>query len=642
MAGAARAQGVAPAPQGLAPPALAEGVLNVRDFGARGDGTADDARAIGAAIQASITKGQGGTVFLPAGTYLMRTVTQGRGRPIYTTAADGIDLSRIGYAIRAHLLLAEVTGLTLLGEPGARLVLKDATAAGLWLDRCDDITVRGLSIDYDPLPFAQGTIVAADAAARTFEWKVESGYLEPPNGYLAHAFEPVSDNTRGPGVGSVFAADGALKFGAGSGSDVFLGAMTERGGGVYRAQSTHALAALAVGDRFAWAARAPTGASAVTLTLSNRCQFEAVTVHSSPGTAFLAHDCDQAVFRNCVVDRLAGTNRLYGANAGGVQARSNRRGPTVEGCRFAGHGDDSVVAVQTAQRLLAVTSAIEMIVEFDQFQLFRPGDRIAVISQATGMPRGEARVRDATVVRFRDRTARKLIVDRAPPALSADALGFEQIPPPAEGRDRATSPAQRPDVVVDLDLAGTGLVIRNNVFSSHRGNGVRIAGTDGLIENNSFENLGGCGVRMGMDLSWPEAPGAQRMVVRNNTFRGLSNAANIWLHARLGNYEQAQTTGNQDITIEANAFDGFGARTGGPAAAIAVSNGQTVRIRNNTVGAPDASLMPAPRAVQLDLCRDVTVEGNTIVQRDAAVDPIQVTARADRASVRVRNNRLTR
>jgi polygalacturonase len=57
-------------------------IVNVRDHGARGDGSTDDARAIATAIQAALALGAGATVALPAGRYLLRTVTQVRARPI--------------------------------------------------------------------------------------------------------------------------------------------------------------------------------------------------------------------------------------------------------------------------------------------------------------------------------------------------------------------------------------------------------------------------------------------------------------------------------------------------------------------------------------------------------------------------------
>src|SRR5688572_26954520 len=46
--------------------------LDVRDFGARGDGVRDDTASINAAIQA--LPAEGGTVFVPAGRYLVDAV----------------------------------------------------------------------------------------------------------------------------------------------------------------------------------------------------------------------------------------------------------------------------------------------------------------------------------------------------------------------------------------------------------------------------------------------------------------------------------------------------------------------------------------------------------------------------------------
>jgi len=58
---------------GAATAAPSHGVFNVRDFGAKGDGTTVDSPAINAAVEAAAAVG-GGTVRLPAGTYLSATI----------------------------------------------------------------------------------------------------------------------------------------------------------------------------------------------------------------------------------------------------------------------------------------------------------------------------------------------------------------------------------------------------------------------------------------------------------------------------------------------------------------------------------------------------------------------------------------
>src|SRR5260370_11207913 len=51
-------------------------VLSVKDFGAKGDGLADDTAAIQATINVA-SAGGGGTVFFPPGTYLISTLGKG-------------------------------------------------------------------------------------------------------------------------------------------------------------------------------------------------------------------------------------------------------------------------------------------------------------------------------------------------------------------------------------------------------------------------------------------------------------------------------------------------------------------------------------------------------------------------------------
>ena len=66
---------------------LAE-TISVKDFGATGDGTTDDTTAIQNAINAVIAQG-GGTLFFPAGTYLINATLTVPGAVILKGAGPG-------------------------------------------------------------------------------------------------------------------------------------------------------------------------------------------------------------------------------------------------------------------------------------------------------------------------------------------------------------------------------------------------------------------------------------------------------------------------------------------------------------------------------------------------------------------------
>ncbi len=65
----------------IPPPAESSGLINVRSYGARGNGVTDDGPAIRQALQDARMAG-GGIVYVPPGTYLVSTVPRGRRRGV--------------------------------------------------------------------------------------------------------------------------------------------------------------------------------------------------------------------------------------------------------------------------------------------------------------------------------------------------------------------------------------------------------------------------------------------------------------------------------------------------------------------------------------------------------------------------------
>ena len=55
-----------------------------------------------------------------------------------------------------------------------------ARASTLQISDASHVTIRDLTIDYDPLPFTQGTISSFDRAAREIIVKVDPGYPDDP------------------------------------------------------------------------------------------------------------------------------------------------------------------------------------------------------------------------------------------------------------------------------------------------------------------------------------------------------------------------------------------------------------------------------------------------------------------------------
>jgi hypothetical protein len=141
---------------GLPPVTLAElKPLNVRDFGAKGDGFTDDTEAINAAIVAAQKQGAGAVVLLPSGRY---KTALGAEKSIRITGANG---------------------LTVQGEGDTTIVSGDLDEPVFRLLDSRSVTVRSLSIDHEPLGYTQGTITGVDIPNMTCEVAMDPGYPAP-------------------------------------------------------------------------------------------------------------------------------------------------------------------------------------------------------------------------------------------------------------------------------------------------------------------------------------------------------------------------------------------------------------------------------------------------------------------------------
>jgi len=131
--------------------------IHIRDFGAAGNGTADDAAALEKAVAALVAATKPAVLHFEAGrTYRIATGA--------------------GYALRVQnqeRIRIEGAGATLLLGPDRR---------GLALRGCREVAVRGLRVDYDPLPFAEALVTGVDQASRAVMARIGDDFSVPPPG----------------------------------------------------------------------------------------------------------------------------------------------------------------------------------------------------------------------------------------------------------------------------------------------------------------------------------------------------------------------------------------------------------------------------------------------------------------------------
>jgi len=85
---------------------------------------------------------------------------------------------RVTPRARQHLILRGLTDVTIVAD-GVEMICTQTTRA-LTVADCRNLTVRGLVIDYDPLPYTQGRIVTLSEDSLVHEIELFDGY--PPAG----------------------------------------------------------------------------------------------------------------------------------------------------------------------------------------------------------------------------------------------------------------------------------------------------------------------------------------------------------------------------------------------------------------------------------------------------------------------------
>jgi hypothetical protein len=558
----------------ISPPVLAaeETVFHVRDFGAVPDGTTPAGDGIRAAIEAAMAVASSPdapvAVVLDAGTYRVR---HDNGR---------------GYCFPIH----RAANLTVRGAgKSTKIVITDPMLGGFLFGLCQRVVVRDLVIDYDPVPFSQGTIRAVDVENGSFELEVQEGFSTPDAENFLKAHEPY-------GKWGMIIDPGTRRIRAGT-PDHYMTPRWEHVSGRtwrfstdkehYRRNLVH----MRVGDSYVHLARGY--GSAVTAQGCDGIRIENVLVHASPGLAVgLVGNRGEILVRGLEVRFPSETNRLLTTDADGVHCQQNRSGPVIEDCYFEGMADDAINIYAPPNVLREIRSPTQWLVSPGCIVL--PGDRLQVFDPQTGQLRGGVRAADVKV------EGRAFLLTIDPPLEGAVA-----------GADHRVA-----DTLYNIDACGADFRIRRNHMHGNRRYGCLLRAGAGVVEDNTFEDTTGAGVVVTNEPDWPEGPMPWGITIRRNCFlRGgtclgyadTPHGAALSIRASRLGHALADAEAIRDVIIENNVFQD---RAG---AALFVGGAQGIQVTKNRITAtPDAELRTNGPAILVQRSSGVELADNTV------------------------------
>lgn len=468
---------------------------------------------------------------------------------------------------------------------------------GLLFEKCRNVSVRGLSIDFTVPCWFQAQVTAVDRDVQTIRAAIMEGY-EPRDAkgqletegqrafvfydrdgrFINHRHSPGSWRLSEDGKEVIF-------------HEIGVSGIPER---------------LQPGDHVVGTLR--TGAAL----RSRQCEgmlFEDVAVWSGPGMAVNEDGGGGGnTYRRVRATRRPVTNRLHAFGADVFHLADTDRGPTLDRCELAYGADDLLNIHGSFGRVVKQVDDRHWHLEGD----YEAGDTIEFWDQRSITLLSTATVVEATptpagpTVEINDRhTARGEYLVTLDRPLPLPILSL---------------------VVMDGKRSASGFVVRDcwlhDTFQRVLINGA----PDGLIENNTLQNLGhGLAVQFETWGPWMEGPFARDLCIRNNRFLDASPTAAaiiVSMHPPHGNSYRRRFPSSPvtNLMITGNCF----ARASAPL--LEIHNVTGLTISDNSIDYPADAPLPTrlgQTAEQpwcfLQDCNDVVMQGNEVAAPAAPV-----------------------
>lgn len=478
---------------------------------------------------------------------------------------------------REHLRLEGLRDIV-IEATGTELVCSETTRA-ITIHDCENLTLRGLTIDYDPLPFTQARILAISEDKTQLELELIPGYADfgaPP--VKLETFNPETKELRGrvtfyrPTIEQHDDGRATLTRPAGRAA----GSRDEVGDiAVLHHQHT------------------PGGNTphAIMATDSRGLVFENVTLYAANTFGFYENGCDGSRYINCVVDRrppgldyaVRGYPRMRSLNADAFHSKNARVGPLYERCIARYNGDDSI-AINGDFHFVSAAGGNTLRVLAKNEMTMRAGDTVQLITRdgirlpgrkVTALePLGPATDEDREFVatpRWIEPRTRARTLQQAW-AVSLDAP-VDDIPPAS--------------LIASADAIGNGFEVRDCHLGHNQSRGILLKAGHGRIIGNTFSGSIMATILVAPEYFWLEAGFSDNVVIADNTLRDIRGPGIVVTVFASSRNAESPVGEFRNLVIRDNTI------SGGPAPGILVSSVDGLVVENNTVK-PDPAKRLSP------------------------------------------------
>lgn len=453
---------------------------------------------------------------------------------------------------------------------GAELVCAETTRA-ITLQDCHNLTLRGLVVDYDPLPYTQARIVSVSPDKARLEVEVLPGFGEVVAGRgSVEIFDPVANVLRG----RITYFDTEARP-AGPGRAILVRSAVQAGRAVERVGD------IAVIRR----PHAPGGElpHAIMASDSQDLRFEDVTLYSGVTFGFYENGCDGSRYLGCRVDRRPPSldyaarahPRLRSMNADAFHSKNARRGPRYERCVARFMGDDAIAINGDFHFVTGSKGAVLRVLAKHAMNL-RVGDTVQTLA-LDGRRLEDRRILALAPAGTADEDDRRLVAaQRLHAGLLRDGLATAY-------HVTLDAPLLAPpgSLVCSADAIGDGFVIDDCDLGHNRSRGILVKAGRGRITRNRVVGTVMTGILVSPEFWWLEAGFADRLLIEHNVVRD-GGGPGIAVVSLGGDGSLSPAGAFRDITVRHNTISGV------PAPGLLLTSVRGLVEENNSVSTDSA------------------------------------------------------
>lgn len=472
---------------------------------------------------------------------------------------------------KTHILLQDLKDITIIADD-VELICTE-TVQAINIINCTNLKIRGMAVDYDPLPFTQGRIVATSADKTQLTVDILDGYGTNLRNTKLEIYDPVT---------------GELVTRTYYGVKYDLDKMNRRVVFKKKPQAGLEYSFEEVGDIAVFHSQGTKHIPhAIIMENSSGLVLENMTLYSGPTFAFFEKDCNGSKYIGCKVDRRPletdlvkrEVRRMRSNNADGFHSKNAQMGPSYRNCIARYNGDDGFaisglyhVVTETNGNLLTVVGKV------GRKPNIQMGDLVELVSY------------DGT--RLPDATVKSMKVGRALNDAEKKFLSTQKfLKESKKTKDAPNVYIIEVDQKVDLPMGsviasanrlGNGFEIVDCIAGPNRSRGIIAKASNGTIANNQLIGNWGMAIKCSPEHQWLEAGSGKNLIITNNVIKECHDVG-IAVYAKGGNGETGSSGAHTNINISNNKI------SGSLNPAIGVTSTTGLILMDNSIESPDTS-----------------------------------------------------